>query len=82
MRKSEIVIAVVIRRSSKPPSEKQIRKDLAKVLNHLSLDINTWDDDVDTVIGNGIVKHVGSVMGELTLEDLVTDIDMILKRIS
>lgn len=82
MKKSDIVIAVVIRRSKTPVSEKQIRKDLASVLNHLSLDLVNWDLEVDTVIANGVMKHVGSVKGELSLEQLVLDIDTMLKRIS
>jgi hypothetical protein len=82
MRKSDIVVAVVIHRSAKPPAEKQILKDLSEVVKHLSLDTETWDHDVETVIGNGIIKHIGSVTGELTLQDLVLDIDLILKRIS
>lgn len=82
MKKSDIVIAVVVLRSTVPPKNQQIRKDISKVLKDLSISPETWDHEVEDVIATGLIKHVGSVKNELSLEDLILDIDMILKRIA
>jgi hypothetical protein len=82
MKKTDIVIAVVALRSKRPPTHQQIRKDIAVVLKHLAIKPDLWDLEVEEVIAEGLIKHVGSVKGELSLQDLILDIDMILKRIS
>ena len=81
VKKSDIFVAIVIFRSEKPTAEKKIRNGLSLVLNQLSLNLETWDQDVDTVIANGIIKHVGSVKAELSSKDIILDIDTILKTI-
>ena len=80
MKKSDMVLAIVSGRSEKPLSEKQIRKQLAAVLTELSLNPDEWDQDVDSDVAEGVIKHVGSVRGDLSLQDIVKDIDRILKR--
>ena len=82
MKKSDIVVTVIIRRSERPLIEKQVLRDLSSVLEDLSINRDKWDHDVEPIIAEGIIKHMGSVRGELSLEDLVMDIDLILKRIS
>ena len=80
MKKSDMVIAIVSGRSEKPLTGKQIRKQLASVLTDLSLNPDEWDHDVDKNIAEDVIKHVSSVKGELSIHDIVRDIDRILKR--
>ena len=79
MKKSEIIVAVVVRRTEKTLQEKQLLREVNNILTELS---TTFDHDIDAIIAEGIIKHMGSVRGELTLRDLIVDIDLILKRIT
>lgn len=83
MRKSEIVAAIVSARSKKKvPTEKQITKELTGSLAGLSLNTGQWDTEVDKEIAQLMIKHLSAVNGQLTIRDLILDIDLILKRIS
>lgn len=83
MKKSEIIAAIILVRSKKQvPTGKQIMKELIGSLTGLSLHIDQWDKDVDKALAQSIIKHLAAVKGELTMRDLVVDIDLILKRIS
>lgn len=82
MRKSDIVVAIIALRSGLPPTDKKIRNGLFSALKHRSLVLEKWDDDVDADLAKGIIKHVGSVKGALSMHGVIQDIDIILKRIS
>ncbi len=81
MKKSDIVIAVLLTRSEKG-SEKQIRKDLSQGLINMSLELEQWDQDVDIPIANAIIKNISTTRGNLSMEYIIRDIDIILNRIS
>ena len=48
----------------------------------MSFALENWDDNIDPIIADGIIRHMESVRGELSLRDLIVDIDLILKRIA
>lgn len=82
MRKSDIVVAIIALRSGLPATDKKIRNGLCSALKHRSLVLEKWDDDVDADLAKGIIKHVGSVRGALSMHGVIQDIDIILKRVS
>lgn len=43
--------------------------------------LENWDD-IDPIIADAIIRHMGPVRSELSLRDLIVDIDLILKRIA
>lgn len=82
MKKSDIVISVVKARSQGEKSDNEIVRDLSRVLERRSLKVETWDQPVNTPIGNSIIMRAISLRGEVHLDYLVRDIDMILNRIT
>jgi hypothetical protein len=40
-----------------------------------------WDLEVEDMIGNGLIKRIGSFKGEVSLKDRIDEIDTILKII-
>ncbi len=81
MKKSEIVVAV-FSKSHPSKSEKQVLKELTSLLTDQSLDLDRWDVSVPDPIANAMIKNIGSARGELLMEYVIRDIDIILKRIS
>lgn len=82
MKKSEIVIAVMSRRSGLSPVDKKLHRDLYFALKHRSVKLAEWDEEVDGELARAIIKHVASVQGSLSLHEAIGDIDIILKRIA
>ena len=82
MRKSEIVIAVIARRSATPPPENQVLKSLSSALKYQVPILDMWDRDVDPELAKGIIRHISSVRGDLTMHALIRDIDIILDRMA
>ena len=80
MRKSDIVIAIIALRTGVAPSQKQILKDLSLELKYRSWSLEIWDQHVDPNLTPRIIKHVGSAKGELTMQALVGDIDIMVGR--
>ena len=80
MRKSEIVIAIMARRKEIPPAENKIIKSLSSALKYFSTDLTKWDGDVEETLSQGIIRHVSSVRGDLSMQGVVRDIDIIIKR--
>ena len=81
--KSDIVVAVMALRSEiLLTDKKKILDGLVAALKRRSLILEAWDKDVDPELARGIIKHVGSVKGELSIYGVIQDIDIILKRIS
>lgn len=81
MKKSEIFVAVVILRARTPQKPTEIFKDLLSILNIRSLELKSWEQEIEKVIADGIVKQLTTVRGDLRYEDIIADIDLILKRI-
>lgn len=81
MKKSDIVIAVFTK-SQPGKTGKQVLRDLTALLTDQSLDIDQWDITVPDPIANSMIRNIGSARGELVMEYVVRDIDIILKRIS
>jgi hypothetical protein len=82
MNKSDIVVSIFLARSEKKTTAQQVKKLLQSELGKFQKDIEDWDQEVNTPIANAIIKNIGSTRGELSMELLITDIDLILKRIS
>jgi hypothetical protein len=82
MRKSEIVFAIIAVRTDTPPPANQILKSLSSALKCHSLLLDNWDGDVAPELAQVIIRHVSSVRGELTMQGVIGDIDIILKRMT
>ena len=82
MRKSQIVIAILALRKEIPPTQDKILKSLSSALKYHSLALDNWDGDVEPTLAQGIIRHVSSVRGELTMQGLIRDIDIMLKRMA
>ncbi|HEX8040774.1 MAG TPA: hypothetical protein VF490_16565 [Chryseosolibacter sp.] len=81
MKKSEIVVAVFTK-SHPTKTEKQVLRDLTALLSDQSVDMDQWDVTVPDPIAKSMIRNIGSARGELVMEYVVRDIDIILKRIS
>lgn len=81
MKKSEIVVAVFTK-SHPSKTEKQVLRELTAHLADQSLDIDQWDITVPDSIARSMIRNIGSARGELVMEYVVRDIDIILRRIS
>lgn len=82
MKKSEIVLAVMSRRTGLPPTDKKLHRDFHFALERRSVRLAEWDGEVDAELAPAIIKHVASVQGSLTLHEAIADVDIILKRIA
>ena len=82
MKKSEIVVAVMSRRLGLLPTDKKLHRNLSFALKDRSLLLGEWDGAVDAELAQAIIKHVGSVQGSLSMHEVISDIDIILKRIA
>jgi hypothetical protein len=82
MRKIEIVFAIMAVRTATPPPENQILKSLSSALKAHSVVLHHWDADVELKLAQGIIRHVSSVRGNLTMQGLIRDIDIMLKRMA
>jgi hypothetical protein len=82
MNKSDIVVSIYLSRSDKKLTAEYVEKLLKSELAKSDMDLKDWDQLVNSSIGNAIIKNITSTRGELSMELLVKDIDLILKRIS
>lgn len=82
MKKSDIVVSIYLARSDEKPTAQQVKNLLQSELEKSNKKLEDWDQMVNTSIANAIVRNIGSTRGELSIEFLVRDIDLILKRIS
>jgi hypothetical protein len=80
VKKSDIFIAIVLLRAEKQRSERAILKDLSEVLEHLSMELKQWDGNVDPLLGTQIITKIGSTKSDLSLDQIVRDIDILSKR--
>lgn len=82
MKKSDVVVSIYLARSDKKLTAQQVKNLLQSELEKSNKKLEDWDQMVNTSIANAIVKNIGSTRGELSIEFLIRDIDLILKRIS
>lgn len=82
MKKSDIFSAVVLLRSDKPQKEREILKQLSSTLQHLSTDLDKWDERIDPALGAQITTKIGSTKQDLSLEQIIRDIDIMMNRAS
>ena len=80
MKKSEIVGTVMSLRTGVATNDKKIIKSLASVLKYRSMRLQQWDEEVEANLAQGIIRHITAGRGELTLQALVGDIDILLRR--
>ena len=82
MKKSDVVVQVMRIRSGNKVTEQQVRNELSVFLAERALKVDEWDQTIEASIGNAMVKNLTSVRSDLSLDKVVRDIDLIMKRIS
>jgi hypothetical protein len=79
MKKSEIILGIFAKLHPSKP-EKQVLYELTTALADESADLNEWNETIPHGIAHAIVKNIGSARRKLTMEDVLRDIDIIVRR--
>lgn len=80
MQKSHIFSTVVLSKGDKPEPAWKVVRNLAATLKRMCEDINQWDQEVDPDVATNIIRQIGSTKRDMTMEQIIRDIDMMLKR--
>jgi hypothetical protein len=81
MKKSDVVVKVLLETGDPKRTEAQLREQLSIILNELAIDLDKWDTVIPTPIVNAMVKNLAARRGRISMSDLIRDIDIILGRI-
>ena len=81
MRKSQIVIAVIQKKSLLPVTEKEILEKLSEHLANNSLDLQQWNRYIEAPLAKAIIKNLGSAKSDIPVRLMIREIDIILERV-
>jgi hypothetical protein len=81
MKKSQIVVAVVQKKSVIPVTEKEILKGLSEHLSNYSLNIEKWNEDVEERLAKAVIKNIGSMKADVPMRFMIREVDIILRRV-
>ena len=80
MKKSDIVIAIIALRSGVSPPAKKVLRELSSALKRRSTHLKDWDHPIDATYSQRIINHIRSVRGMITMQGVVSDIDILVTR--
>ena len=81
MKKSQIVVAVVKKKSRVPVTENEILKRLSEHVSNFSMDIERWDEEVEEPLANSVIKNMGTMKADVPMRLMIREVDIILNRI-
>ena len=81
MKKSQIMVAVIQKKSVLPVTEQEILSRLSDHLSGCSLDIERWNEDVDEPLANAVIKNIGSRKSDVPMRLMIREVDIILQRV-
>ena len=82
MTKSDIVVSIFLTRVNPALNTQEAKTLLQSELEKSSKYLINWDEDVNTSIATAIISNLKSSKTEVSMEMLIEDVDLILKRIT
>ena len=82
MRKSQIVIAVIQKKSLLPVTEKEILEKLSEHLSGHSQDLEEWNQEIEEPLAKAIIRNVGSGKSDVPIRLMIREVDVILQRVT
>ena len=81
IKKSEIVVAVILQKSRLPVTEKEVLRNLSEHLSGYSLDIERWDEGVEEPLARSIIRNMGFMKADIPMRLMIRELDIILQRV-